>query len=60
MPAEQRGHVYPTTKGYGIQWRDKQGTRPRQSGFKSRSEARRWFDEVEPKRMRGEAVAGRR
>ena len=58
MPADQRGHVYTTSRGFGIQWRDEQGVRRRQSGFMSRSEARRWFDDVERKRMRGEAVAG--
>jgi integrase len=57
MPAEQRGSVYPTSRGYGIQWRDEQGVRRRQSGFTSRSEARRWFEDVERKRMRGETPA---
>ena len=54
MPAEQRGSVYPTSRGFGIQWRDEHGARQRQSGFKSRSEARTWFADVERKRMRGE------
>ena len=57
MPAEQRGSVYPTSRGYGIQWRDEDGVRRRQSGFTSRSEARRWFEDVERKRMRGETPA---
>jgi integrase len=57
MPAEQRGSVYTTSKGFGIQWRDETGTRRRQAGFKSRSEARAWFQDVEKKRMRGEAPA---
>jgi len=56
MPAEQRGSVYPTSKGFGIQWRDETGTRRRQAGFSSRSAARAWFRDVESKRMRGEHV----
>jgi hypothetical protein len=54
VPADQRGHVYKTNDGYGIQFRDEHGTRRRQSGFTSRSEARRWFEDVERKRQRGE------
>jgi len=57
MPAEQRGSVYKTAAGFGLQWRDEVGVRRRQAGFKSKSEARAWFVEVERKRMRGEAVA---
>ena len=57
MPAEQRGSVYPTSRGFGIQWRDEDGTRRRQAGFTSRSEARRWFEDIERKRMRGETPA---
>jgi integrase len=57
MPAEQRGSVYPAGKGYGIRWRDEHGTRRRQAGFKSRSEARSWFQDVERRRMRGETIA---
>jgi integrase len=56
MPAEQRGSVYPTSKGFGLRWRDEHGVRRRKAGFKSRSEARSWFEGVERKRMRGEAV----
>ena len=37
MPAEQRGSVYPTSRGFGIQWRDEHGTRRRQSGFTSQA-----------------------
>jgi integrase len=57
MPAEQQGSVYKTATGYGIRWRDENGTRRRQAGFKSRSEARAWFRDVERKRMRGETIA---
>jgi hypothetical protein len=54
MPAEQRGQVYATAKGFGIRWYDETGARRRQAGFSSRSEARAWFRDVESKRMRGE------
>lgn len=57
MPADQRGSVYKTTKGYGLRWYDERGVRRRKAGFSSKSAAREWFDNVEKKRMRGEAVA---
>jgi hypothetical protein len=53
VPAEQRGSVYKTSTGYGIRYYD-EGGRRRQAGFSSRSEARRWFEDVERKRMRRE------
>jgi hypothetical protein len=56
MPAEQRGSIYKTATGFGIRWRDEHGVRRRQAGFKSRSEARSWFQNIERKRMRGEPV----
>ena len=56
MPADQRGQVYRTAKGFGLRWYDETGARRRQAGFFSRSEARAWFRDVESKRMRGEAV----
>jgi integrase len=57
MPAEQRGSVYRTSTGYGLRWYDENGTRRRHAGFTSKSEARRWFDNVERPRMRGETPA---
>ena len=57
MPAEARGSVYTTSRGFGIRWRDEHNVLRRQSGFGSRSEARRWFEDVERKRMRGETPA---
>ena len=57
MPAEQRGSVYKTAHGFGLRWRDESGARHRKAGFKSRSEARSWFAEIERKRMRGETIA---
>jgi integrase len=56
MPADQRGSVYSTANGYGIRWYDN-GVRRRRAGFKSRSEARSWFANVERPRMRGETPA---
>ena len=50
VPAEQRGQVYATAKGYGIRWYEA-GARRRQAGFSSRSEARAWYRDVESKRM---------
>jgi integrase len=45
-----------TGKGFGIRWYDENGIRRRRAGFKSRSEARAWFQDVERRRMRGETV----
>ena len=56
MPAIQRGSVYPLKRGgYGIQYRDENGERQRQSPFPTKTAAREWFrNHVEP-RLRGEA-----
>jgi integrase len=54
MPADQHGSVYATATGFGLRWYDETGKRCHRSGFKSRSEARAWFRDVERKRMRGE------
>jgi integrase len=52
-PAEPRGSVYATRSGYGIRWADK-GQRKYQSGFTTKTEARRWFtEEVLPRLRRG-------
>ena len=56
MPAAQRGQIYRTSTGYGIRWYDETGTRRRRSGFKSRSEARQWYEDVERRRMRGDVA----
>lgn len=57
MPAEQEGQVYKTAKGHGIRWYDETGARRRRAGFSSKSEARKWYRNVELKRMRGETIA---
>ena len=42
--AEQQGNIYETSKGVGIRWRES-GQRRFQSGFRTKTEARRWFRE---------------
>lgn len=54
MPAQQQGQVYKTSSGYGIRWYDENGNRRRRSGFTSRSQARRWYEEIERPRLRGD------
>ena len=56
MPAEQTGSIYKTASGYGVRWYDENHKRCRRAGFKSRTEARRWFQDVERKRMRGDRI----
>ena len=52
MAAEQRGSVYRTSTGVGIRWIEN-GRRRFRSGFETKRDARRWFeDEVRP-RLRG-------
>jgi integrase len=49
MPAELRGSVYTTSRGFGIRWIE-YGRRRYRSGFGSKKEAREWFtDEVRPR-----------
>jgi integrase len=49
MPAETRGSVFATRDGYGVRWPEN-GKRPQQTGFKTKTEARRWFaDNVAPR-----------
>jgi integrase len=44
-----RGSVFATTDGYGIRWPE-DGKRPQKTGFRTRTEARRWFaDNVAPR-----------
>lgn len=53
MPRTTRGSVYPTRDGYGIRWPEN-GERPHQAGFRTKTEARRWFTEnVAPRLDRG-------
>ena len=49
MPAETRGSVFQTPAGWGIRWPEN-GKRPQKTGFRTKTEARRWFaDNVEPR-----------
>jgi hypothetical protein len=53
MPRRTNGSVYPTTIGYGIRWPE-DGKRPHRAGFRTKTEARRWFAEnVAPRLDRG-------
>jgi integrase len=53
MPAEARGSVFKTPGGYGIRWPEN-GRRPQKTGFRTKTEARKWFaDNVEPRLRRG-------
>lgn len=53
MPAELRGNVYPTPRGFGIRWLEN-GRRQHKSGFATRKAARGWFAEnVAPRLRRG-------
>ena len=54
MPAESRGSVYATRSGYGIRWYER-GERKFQSSFRTRTEARQWFDENVKPRLRSGA-----
>ena len=60
MPAEQRGSIYRTNTGYGIRYTGEHGSRKRRSGFRSRSAARHWLEQVEKPRQRGEPAAAPR
>jgi integrase len=42
MPAEPRGSIFKTKDGVGIRWPE-DGKRPQRTGFKTKTEARRWF-----------------
>ena len=53
MPRRTQGSVYRTATGYGIRWPE-DGRRPHRAGFKTKTEARRWFAEnVAPRLDRG-------
>src|SRR5262245_6402803 len=54
MAKELRGSVYATATGYGIRWRE-HGKRRFQSGFRTKTEAREWFDATVKPRSRAGA-----
>ena len=52
MPAQPRGSIYTTkTAGIGIRWAE-DGVFRQQSGFRTRTEAREWFDDNVASRLR--------
>src|SRR5262249_47545574 len=51
MPAETRGSVYKTRTGFGIRWPE-DGKRQFRSGFATKTDARRWFNETVAPRLR--------
>lgn len=51
MPRQTRGTIYKTRKGYAIRWQ-KNGTRDQREGFRTKTEAREWFDETIAPRLR--------
>lgn len=54
MPAQTKGSIYKTrANGYGIRWPEN-GKRVKRSGFRTKTDAQRWFDEdVAPRLRRG-------
>jgi integrase len=50
MPAKTRGSIYPTRDGYGIRWPEG-GERKHKAGFRTKTEARDWFDEHVARRL---------
>ena len=46
MPARARGSTYKTATSIGIRWYDRDGRRRLKSGFRSKSEARIWWEEA--------------
>jgi integrase len=56
MPARARGSTYRTTSGFGIRWYGPKG-RQYKSGFRSKSEARKWWDETIRPQLDGRRVA---
>ena len=53
MPAEAARSVFQTRDGWGIRWPEN-GKRPQKTGFRTKTEARRWFAEnVAPRLGRG-------
>ena len=50
IPADLKGSVYTTSTGYGIRWAE--DGRRRQSGFATKTQARRWFADTVAPRLR--------
>ena len=55
MPRRTTGSIYRTANGYGIRWPEN-SQRPHQDGFRTKTDARRWFAEnIAPRLDRGHA-----
>jgi integrase len=53
MPPITRGSIYRTREGFGIRWPEN-GTRSHKAGFRTKTDARAWFDEhVKPRLTTG-------
>jgi integrase len=53
MPAQAHGSIYKTKTGFGIRWPE-DGVRPCRAGFRTKTEAREWFEQhVAPRLRRG-------
>ena len=44
MPAQTTGSIFKARNGYGIRWPE-DGKRPQRTGFNTRTDARRWFND---------------
>jgi integrase len=51
MPPKTKGSVFRTRTGYGIRWPE-DDRRPQKTGFRTKTEARDWFDEHVAGRLR--------
>lgn len=53
MPAQPTGSIFTSKDGYGIRWPEN-GKRPQQTGFRTKTEARAWFNaNVRPRLAHG-------
>ena len=50
MPRRTQGSIYITKTGFGIRWPEN-GVRAHQDGFRTRTDARRWFAEIVAPRL---------
>jgi integrase len=51
------GSIFPIRGGYGVRWPE-DGRRPQKTGFRTKTEAQRWFDEEVAPRLRRGAPSG--
>src|SRR5262249_22001732 len=61
MPAEQRGSVFRTPRGWGVRWRENDRSRAQETGFANKSDALRYYrDEVRPRLESGSTLDPRK